>query len=53
MLTITGHAGLAGNTGRDEDDLGALEGSSETLITSLVAVDGGVGVDVGDIGSNT
>lgn len=49
---ITGHAGLAGNTGGDEDDLGALEGAGEAAGGGLVALDGGLGVDVGDISSN-
>lgn len=30
MLTITGHAGLAGNTSGDDDDLSTLEGVCET-----------------------
>lgn len=50
---VTGHAGLAGDTGGDEDDVRALEGSGETLGGGLVALDGGLGVDVGDIGSDT
>jgi hypothetical protein len=29
MLTITGHAGLAGNTSGDDNDLSALEGVCE------------------------
>lgn len=50
---VTGHAGLAGDTGGDEDDVRALEGGGETLGGGLVALDGGLGVDVGDIGSDT
>jgi hypothetical protein len=30
MLTITGHAGLAGNTSGDDNDLSTLEGVGET-----------------------
>lgn len=52
-LTITGHAGLAGNTGGDEDNLGTLEGRGEAGGIRLVTGDGGVGVDVGDISGNT
>jgi hypothetical protein len=51
--TITGHAGLAGNTGRDEDDLGALESITEARLVRLVARDGAVGVDVAKVGSDT
>jgi hypothetical protein len=29
LRTITGHAGLAGNTSGDDNDLGALEGIGE------------------------
>ena len=50
---VTGHAGLAGDTGGDEDDLGALEGSGEAGGGGLVSLDGRLGVDVGDIGSDT
>lgn len=51
--TITGHAGLARNTSRDEDNLGALKGGSKALRVSIVAGDGALGVDVRDVGSNT
>lgn len=50
---VTGHAGLAGDTSGDEDDLGILEGGGETLGGRLVAGDLGLGVDVGDVGSDT
>jgi len=30
MLTITGHAGLPGDTSGDDDDLSTLEGVGET-----------------------
>jgi hypothetical protein len=50
---VTSHAGLTGDTGRDEDDLGALEGVGEAGGARLVALDLGLGVDVGDVGGNT
>lgn len=50
---IAGHAWLAGNTGWDQDDLGILESGGEAGWGWLVAGDGGLGVDVGDIGSDT
>ena len=53
LLTITCHAGLARNTGRDENDLGALERSSEMLGALVVALDGALGVDMADIGGDT
>ena len=33
---VTGHAGLAGHAGRDEDDLGTLEGLLETAVLRAV-----------------
>jgi hypothetical protein len=51
--TVTGHAGLAGNTGRDEDDLGALESITEARLVGLVARDGAVGVNVAKVRSDT
>lgn len=50
---VTGHAGLAGNTGGDEDDLSALEGGGQARGGGIVALDGGLGVDVADVGGNT
>ncbi len=50
---VTGHAGLAGDTSGDEDNLGILEARGETLGGGLVAGDGGLGVDVGDVSSDT
>lgn len=50
---ITGHTGLAGNTGGDEDDLSILESSSEASLVGVVAGDGAVGVDVAQVGSDT
>ena len=50
---ITGHAGLAGDTSGDENDLRALEAVAQTSSIGLVASDGAVGVDVAEIGSDT
>jgi hypothetical protein len=50
---ITGHAWLAGDTGRDQDDLGILKGGCEAGWGGLVTGDVGAGVDVGDISSDT
>lgn len=50
---VTGHTGLAGDTGGDEDDLRALEGITKTLGGGVVAVDSAVGVDVAQISSDT
>ena len=50
---VTGHAGLAGDTGGDEDNLGALEGIGEAGGGGLVALDGALGVDVGEISTDT
>lgn len=50
---VTGHAGLAGDTSGDEHNLGILEAGGETLGGGLVAGDGGLGVDVGDVSSDT
>lgn len=50
---ITGHAGLAGDTSGDEDDLRVLEALTETSSIGAVASDGAVGVDVAQISSDT
>ena len=50
---VTGHAGLAGDTGGDEDNLGTLEAAGEARRRGVVAGDGRLGVDVRDIGGNT
>jgi hypothetical protein len=39
VCTITGHAGLAGDTSGDEDDLGALEGLGEARGSSIISAD--------------
>lgn len=50
---VTGHAGLAGNTGGDEDDISALDGAGQAGGGSLVAGDLRLGVDVRDVSGNT
>lgn len=50
---VTGHTGLAGNTSGDEDNLSAGESLLETGSVGLVTLDGGLGVDVRDVSSNT
>lgn len=50
---VARHTGLAGNTGGDQDDLGALEGGGEAGGSGLVTLDGGLGVDVGNVGGDT
>lgn len=50
---VTGHAWLARDTGGDQDDFGALEGGGEAGGGRVVALDGGLGVDVGDVGGDT
>jgi hypothetical protein len=50
---VTGHAGLAGDTSGDQDNLGALEGISEAGGSGVIALDAGGGVDVRDIGGDT
>lgn len=50
---VTGHTGLAGDTGGDDDDVAALESGGEARGAGLVTLDSALGVDVGDIGSNT
>lgn len=51
--TVTGHAGLARNTSRDKDDLGAVKGITETRRSRVKTRDGAVGVDVAQISSDT
>jgi hypothetical protein len=50
---ITGHARLSGNTSGDQNDVGALQGIGEACGSRIVARDSGLGVDMGDVGSNT
>lgn len=50
---ITGHAGLAGDTSGDQDDLGVLEAVAESSSIGVVASDGAVGVDVAQISGDT
>jgi len=49
---VAGHTGLARDTGGDEDDLGALEGVGQAAGGRVIALDGRLGVDVGDVGSD-
>lgn len=51
--TVTGHARLARNTGRNEDNLGALESVAKAGAGGFVAVDVAVGVDVTQVSSDT
>jgi hypothetical protein len=53
LLTVTGHARLPRDTGRDDDDLGAGQSFLEAGGVGVVALDLAVGVDVADIGSDT
>jgi hypothetical protein len=50
---VTGHAGLARNTSRDEDNLSTSQALLERSITLVVASDGALSVDVADIGGDT
>lgn len=51
--TVTGHAGLARNTGRDQDNLGALKSIAQTRRSRVEARDRAVGVDVAQISGDT
>lgn len=51
--TVTGHARLARNTSRDEDNLRAIQGITETRGSRIETRDGAVGVDVAQISSDT
>jgi hypothetical protein len=48
---VTGHTGLAGDTGRNDDDLDAMEGFGELLLG--VALDRRGRVDVRDVGGDS
>jgi hypothetical protein len=50
---VTGHTGLSGDTGGDDDNLNTLKGLLETTLLGGVASDLGVGGDVREISSNT
>ena len=50
---VTGHAGLAGNTGGDQDNIATLQSVSQTGRGRVIAGDGALGVDVRDISSDT
>jgi hypothetical protein len=49
---VAGHAGLAGNTGRDQDDLSAFESGCKSTRCRIIAGDFALGVDVAHIGSD-
>jgi hypothetical protein len=53
ILTITGHAWLAGDTGRNDDNLGTSECLSEGRGRLVVASDGAGGVYVSHISGDT
>jgi len=50
---VTGHAWLSWDTGWDQDDLSTLEGSGETGWCWVISGNCALGVDVGDISSDT
>jgi hypothetical protein len=50
---VTGHAGLAGNSCRNDNDVGVFEGSLRTVIGGEVASGLGRRRDVGKVGGNT
>ena len=51
--TVTSHARLARNTGRDEDNLGVGESLLQSGGSRVIASDSAVGVDVAEISGNT
>lgn len=51
--TITSHARLSWNTGRNQDNVGTSQTFSKTRWCWIVALDCAFSVDVADIGSNT
>lgn len=53
LRTITGHAGLARNTSRDEDNLSVSESFLQSGRSRFIASNGAVGIDVAEIGSDT
>jgi hypothetical protein len=53
ILTISGHAGLAGDASRDEDDVSTLQTLAEAGRSWIVALDSRLGVDVADVGGDT
>lgn len=53
MPTISCHAGLSWHTGGNEDDIGTGQALSQARWSWVVALDGAVGVDVGDICGDT
>lgn len=53
LHTVSGHARLARDTSRDENNLSTLKALAETRRSGVVALDGRLGVDVADIGGDT
>jgi len=51
--TIAGHSRLAGNTGRDENNLSAGKTLPKSLWCGLVTLDSALGIDVADISGDT
>lgn len=51
--TVTGHARLARNTGRDEDNLSISESLLQSGGSRVISGNGAVGVDVAEISSDT
>lgn len=50
---VTGHTGLSGDTGGDDNNLDALKSLLKTLVIGEEALDNRVGGDVGKVGSDT
>jgi hypothetical protein len=50
---IAGHSRLPGNTGGDEDNLSTRKRSLQVLRSGIVSLNRALGVNVGNIGSNT
>lgn len=50
---VTGHTGLAGDTGGDQDDITTLEGVGQARSSGFITLDSALGVDVRDIGGDT
>lgn len=50
---VTGHTRLTGNTGGDDNNVGVLEGLSETTVSGEVAGHNRGGVDVRKVGGDT
>lgn len=53
MCTVAGHARLAGNASRNQDDLTASQGLCQAVATGFVALNSAVCVDVSNVGGDT